>query len=278
MTYNLKSQLTIQEGTKKEYDLLDRFCYLNTPLPPTKKIYVIRSKLATERDYCAGFRGPRYGHAELIGVIVYSTPLRDLKSRTAATDGFFKQPKSLSDRLKLLNEHVLYVSRLIILPSYHRLGLADWLWRETLKLQTVSVVESLTPMPVNEKWLTSLGFQIFYNPTPDSIRKLKNAFRKAKVSEKCFNVPAIAQERIDALVGDEKVKLDRSLHDFISKYRAHEHDDNGVKRTTYILSKIPYPNGYLIWFNPHIDRNPVLDWINEQKTSKKTPEILPNQM
>lgn len=261
MTFDLKSQLTIQKGTISDYKVLDRFHYLNTPLPPVKAIYTICPKPVTDRNYCSGFQGPNYGHAALIAVIVYSAPLRDLKARTTATGGFFKQPKTLSERLKLINKHALYVSRLVVLPSYRHLGLADWLWRETLKLQTVSIVESLTPLPVNEKWLKSLGFQIFYSPTPESIRRLKNAFRKARISEKCYTVPQIAQNRIDALNNDDRIRLDRSLHDFLSKYRAHEHDESGIKRTIYILSKLPYPNGYLIWFNPYLKHNPVLDWI-----------------
>lgn len=266
MTFDIKSQLTIQTGTVRDYRVLDDFHYLNTPLPPVKKIYTIRPKPALERWYCKGFTGPAYGHASLIAVIVYSTPLRDLITRTKATSGYFKQPETLSERLKLLNKEALYVSRLVVLPSYRHLGLADWLWRETLKLQTVSMIETMTPLPVNKEWLTSLGFQVHYSPTPQSIRRLKNAFRKARISEKCFTVPQIAQQRIDALLDDERVKLDRSLHDFLHNYRAHEHDEPGIKRTTYILGKLPYPNGYLVWFNPYIENNPVLTWINEQKT------------
>lgn len=266
MTYDLKSQLTIKVGTKLDYFLLDRYHCLNTPLPPVKKVYVIRAKRCAEYHWCKNYDWHGYGHAELIGVIVYSTPLRDLRARTKATAGFFKQPKSLSDRLRLINKHISYVSRLVILPSYRLRGLGDWLWRETLKLQTTSVVESLTTMPVNEKWLNLLGFQVSYQPDPDSIRKLRNAFRRAHISDKCLTIPQIAQKRVDALLGDEKVKLERSIHDFMSKYRAREHMPNDIKRMTYILSKIPYPNGYLIWFNPYLDHNPVLDWINEQKT------------
>ncbi|GAH92268.1 unnamed protein product, partial [marine sediment metagenome] len=42
MSYDLKSQLNIQEGTKKDYLVLDDYHYLNTPLPPVKKIYTNR--------------------------------------------------------------------------------------------------------------------------------------------------------------------------------------------------------------------------------------------
>lgn len=264
MTYDLKSQLSIEEGTKKDYFVLDQFHCLNTPLPPVKKIYTIRPRPATERWYCKGFQGPAYGHADLIGVIVYSSPLRDLRARTKATDGYFKRPTTTSEQLRLLNKNVLYVSRLVLDPRYRRLGLADWLWRETLKLQTVPIVESMTPLPVRKEWLESLGFKIYYNPTPQSIRKLKKAFAKAKINPKCWNCAEIAQRRIDALVHDDKVKLDRSLHHFLSNYRQHEHDPNSIKRTMYILGKLPYPNGYLIWFNPYIDYNPVLDWIHKR--------------
>ncbi|GAH28554.1 unnamed protein product, partial [marine sediment metagenome] len=131
---------------------------------------------------------------------------------------------------------------------------------------TIPIVESLTPLPVRKEWLESLGFQLFYNRTPDTIRKLKNAFRKAGLSGSCLTIAEVAQKRIDCLVKDERIKLDRSLHDFLSKYRGHEHSENDVKRTAYILSKIPYPNGYLIWFNPRIKPHPVTDWINRQKT------------
>lgn len=264
MDSNLKNQLTIQEGTKRDYLVLDDYHYLNTPLPPIKKIYTIRPRPATERWYCKGFQGPAYGHASLIAVIVYSSPLRDLRARTKATCGFFKQPASLSDQLKLINENILYVSRLVVDPRYRKLGLADWLWRETLKIQTIPIVESMTPLPVRKNWLERLGFQLHYNPTPQSIRKLKKAFEKAKLNQKCWNSPEIAQKRIDSLLKDDKIKLDRSLHHFLSNYRHREHMPDDIKRITFILSKIPYPNGYLIWFNPYINHNPVIDWVNNQ--------------
>lgn len=268
MQFDLKSQLTIAEGAKKDYLVLDDYHYLNTPLPPVKKIYTIRPRPAAEREYCRGFQGPAHGHASLIAVIVYSSPLRDLRSRTKATAGFFKQPSTLSERLKLINKNILYVSRLVVDPRYRRLGLADWLWRETLKLQTVPVVESLTTLPVRKDWLESLGFELYYSPTPSSIRKLKNAFKKAGLTGSCLSMAEVAQKRIDCLLKDDRVKLERSLHDFLSKYRHREHMENGVKRMVYVLSKIPYPNGYLIWFNPRTSPHPVAEWINREKNSR----------
>lgn len=266
--YDLKSQLTIQEGTKRDYLVLNDYHYLNTPLPPIKKIYTIRPKPATEHWYCSGFQGPAYGHASLIAVIVYTSPLRDLRARTVATSGFFKQPATLSERLRLINKNILYVSRLVVDPRYRRLGLADWLWRETLKLQTIPIVESLTPVPVRTSWLESLGFQLYYSQTPAPIRKLKNAFKKAHITGSCLSIPEVAQRRVRCLLKDERIQLDRSLHDFLSKYRHREHMDKDLKRMIFILSKIPYPNGYLIWFNPKIKPHPVIEWINQRKNSR----------
>lgn len=244
--------------------VLKNYHYLNTPLPPHKYIYTIRPKKADPRETLSGFSGPAYGHASLIGVIVYSTPLRDLQARTKATRGYFKQPATMSERLKLLNKNVLYVSRLVMDPRYRRLGLADWLWRETLQLQTVPMVESLTPLPMRKEWLKSLGFELFYNRTPDSIRKVKNALTKAHITGSALSVPQISQKRIDCLLSDERIKLEHSLHEFLSKYRSHEHMPKDLQRMMFILSKIPYPNGYLIWLNPHIDYNPVRNWIEGQ--------------
>lgn len=271
MIERLKNELTIQRGTLKEYKVLEDFCYLNTSIPLCKYVYTVRPKPLDPRTHCRGFSGPAGGHASLIAVIIYSMPMRDLKARTTATAGFFKQTSSLSERLHLLNKHVLYVSRLVVDPRYRQLGIADWLWRETLKVQTVSMVESLTPLPVREDWLKSMGFRIYYSPTPQSLRKLKKAFAKAHLTGSCLTVAEVAQKRINALASDKMVKLDRSLHHFLSNYKSHEHDTNSLERTRYILSKLPYPNGYLVWFNTHIDDNPVLDWVTARKVKQNFP-------
>lgn len=266
MNPGLKNQLIIARGTLKDYLVLDDYHYLNTPLPPHKYIYTVRPRPANPRTTVTGFNGPAHGHASLVAVIVYSTPLRDLKARTTATASYFKQPTTLKERLELINKNILYVSRLVVDPRYRRLGIADWLWRETLKLQTVPVVESLTMLPVRKDWLESLGFSLYYSPTPQSIRRLKKAFKKAHLTGSCLKIPQVAQKRIDALLTDEKIKLERSLHDFLHQYRSHEHMPDSIERTAYILSKLPYPNAYLIWLNPHLEQNPITEWINKRKS------------
>ena len=205
-------------------------------------------------------------HAYTIGVIVYSCPFRDLKARTIATKSFFRQPFGTEAKLKLINQNIQYVSRLIIDPGYRHQGLADWLWSETLSRQTIPMIETLTTTPIRAAWLKRLGFRIYMNPPPNSIRKIKKAMHKAHLSGSALEIAEVAQKRIDRLLKDPKIKLDRSIHHFLSNFRNREHMTDGIERTMFVLSKIPYPNIYLVWFNPHIEQNPILKWIQRKST------------
>jgi len=265
--FSLKDELTIVSTTREDYNRMDIFNRLNTKLPPVKYIYAIKPKYLFDGSYNKKTDFPAAQHVETIGVIVYSMPLRDLKTRTTATRAYFKRPSTLSEQMKLLNRECLYVSRLIIDPRYAGQGLATWLWSETLKEQTVPMVESFSFIPVPQKWLEKLGFRVFLNPAPTSIRRLRKALKKAHITGSLLDIPKAAQERIDKLCSSDYVKLDRSLHHFLSNYKTHEHDQNSIERTLYILSKLSYPNRYLLWLIPHIKYKPVRNWFDNQHTT-----------
>jgi hypothetical protein len=58
---------------------------------------------------------------------------------------------------------------------------------------------------------------------------------------------------LDALTGQDKIDIEHTIATFLSKYRNASHVACGLKRSQFILSKVPPPQAYLIWFNPQND-------------------------
>jgi hypothetical protein len=89
----------------------------------------------------------RLGRAtQPVGVIVYTMPAMGLEVRNIAIGEMFECCQNRKERLKMINENIRCISRVIIDPRYRGLGLAARLVRETMPLMNVPVIEAMAVM------------------------------------------------------------------------------------------------------------------------------------
>ncbi|MCB9851411.1 MAG: hypothetical protein H6817_11985 [Phycisphaerales bacterium] len=118
-------RLHIEPGSRRDYNEFARMHYRTTEeLGFVSKVFVMRERPG----------GP------CVGIVVYSHPPAELTLRNQATDGRFK------GNLKLLNQEMRILRRLVIHPDLRGCGLGHRLVRRTLPLAGTPYVECLAAM------------------------------------------------------------------------------------------------------------------------------------
>jgi len=234
--------IEVVNGKFEDYRKLKEYHYVRTDPVSVTGIW----KLQARYPYTKDFPNP-------IGVVVYMSPIRDITTRNTATDNHFKQYKSMSEKLKAVNRNIVYLSRIIIDPRFHRYGLGTKLLSESLIFQTKPLIETLTPIDRYLPLFKKCGFELFLNPTPERYRLLKKTLTRCGIPEQLYNQPEVAQIRIDSLNHHKRAEINRVMRKFVSTWYHHENDRPGLEMTRFALEHIEYPNCYLLYRNPKIN-------------------------
>jgi len=232
--------LEIVPGSLADYNTLKHHHYRKASVVPTTQIYKIRGK----KEHKHSFPDP-------ISVIVYRQPIPDIRARTIATKGFFHEPASLSDRLRLVNRKIQYIARLITAPEFQKLGFATWLLRDSLERQAVPIVETLTPIDFTNKIFQRQGFRLYANPAPPWYARFKKVLLDIGLTEESFTTPFFVHNRIDKLPAGRRKTLEVKIRNFLRHFRRRTYEQHSIARTAFFLSKLQFPHAYLIWLNPH---------------------------
>lgn len=178
-------------------------------------------------------------------------PFPEISARTKATAGYFHQYESHADNLRLLNKCMLYLTRLITDPRFLRRGLATKLVRESLELLDWPIVETLTPIDFTNHMYQNCGFELHYTPAPVKYTRLINAFRKIGLELTETTPPFQVEMILEKLSTTKRDYIENEIAKFLGGFRNAARFTPGMARTKFILSKVPPPQAYLIWFNPY---------------------------
>ncbi|MDO8302109.1 MAG: hypothetical protein Q7T18_02605, partial [Sedimentisphaerales bacterium] len=105
----------------------------------------------SDRGHVQGWQPPKvdgfYERTQKpVGVIVYTMPVIGLEVRNIAIGEMFECCQNRKERMKMINENIRCISRVIIEPRYRGLGLAARLVRETMPLLNVPIIEAMAVM------------------------------------------------------------------------------------------------------------------------------------
>ena len=229
-------------ATVADYSILARYHYNPLPKGPCTGIYKIKAKYPYHKSM-----------PDPLAIIVYRMPIGRLRARTIATNGIFKQSPDCPHPLKAINKNIRYLARLIVDPRFWRHGLATKLILETLELQNVPLIETITPIDWTNDMFVKCGFELTFTPAPRWYRRMTNAIRSIGLTPDTKLLPITLHRRTLALKGEQRKSFEWEIKQFLHQYR-HMHDlKPSIARAKFILSKIPYPEAYLLWHNPKIE-------------------------
>ena len=239
MTTWIKDPLEIIAGNAADYKPLMRYHYQKDPPSIPEQVYKIVGK-EPNRD---AWPNP-------MGIIIYSMPIPTLKARTTATKGYFRQANTNIGNLRLVNKKIRYISRIVVDPRFQKCGLGTWLLKDSLKRQTVPIVETLTPIDFTNKIFQTQGFKLYLSPAPDWYRRFTDALTTVNVKLDSLRCPPAVHYRIRHLSPRQKGFIEKEILSFLQHFRHRKGQKNTLNRTVYLCSKIPYPEAYLFWQNP----------------------------
>lgn len=235
----MNEKLQIVEGCQRDYYKLSRYHYQPKLSFPATKIFKAVGKFPYEKHF-----------PDPTAVIVFTQPFPDIASRHKATANFFQKPKETADRLRLVNTYILYLARLITDPRYLRKGIATLLLNESLQQLDTPIIETLTPIDFTNQMYTKAGFELYYQRASLKYSRLIRAFSHINLNVYDTVSPMLIDMRLDYLPPHQRNFIEREISIFLNGFRNAERFKPGPERTKFILSKVPPPEAYLIWFNP----------------------------
>jgi GNAT superfamily N-acetyltransferase len=235
----------VVKGEFRDYEVLKQYHYIDTDPVCLRGIWKVRAKF----PFTNSFPDP-------LAVIVYMVPIREWTTRNIATDNYFLNWPRGGLRQSVVNRKVTYLARIIVDPRFHKQGIASYLLGETLKLQDVPLIETMTPIDFTSSMFVKVGFKLYFQPTPERYTRCQNAFLSVGISRELWHVPETVQFRIDSLSKHPHAFIHKEIKTFIHTFHHHEYMTPGLDRTKFLLSKIIYPNAYLLWKNPRVSLLP----------------------
>lgn len=246
--------MVVIKGCQNDYLDMARYHYEpQLSFPPT----IVFKVVGTNRYY--------HHFPDPVAVMVLSPPLPHIKARNEATSNFFQQHSSQAENLTILNKYVLYLSRLIVSPRLRKRGIANFLLREALGRMQIPIIETLTPIDFTNEMYTKVGFELYYTPNPPRYTRLINAFSAVGLDVKDTTSPMLIDGRLERMQPVEREFIEKEICRFLSGFRNADRFKPGTERTKYILSKVPPPNAYLIWFNPNAPLSKVVLLYREKR-------------
>lgn len=231
--------LEVVRTNLRDYEKLAHYHYRPEPLNPSTHVFSIR-----------GIRSCRKHFPDPIGVVVYRMPIVKMSARNKATNNFFTREKNRSKQMLVINKHIRYLARIIVDPRFHHQGLGTTLLVESLKRIDFPIVETCTPLDKYNQMFVNNGFKLYFSPDSLKYTQMKQVLRSIGLSNQAISQPHFVHERLTRLRGDQRDLTELEVRKFLSSFKWHEKLKPGIKRTTYLLSKLDYPQAYLIWFNP----------------------------
>lgn len=232
-------------GTLDDYYALSRYHYRTESIEPVTKIYKIRAR-DPQRD---AFPDP-------LAVVVYRMPIPCLRARDRATDGFFHGPTTKSDRLKLVNKNIRYLARLIVDPRFRRLGIATKLLDESLLTQKIPIVETLIPLDWTNKMFQKVGFELHYIEAPEWYNRFTDFLKHLGFDDWDQLLPETLYKRLECLQLEGFDHIEKEIKALIKHFRHRKDMPHSLERCEFLLSKISFPQAYLIWYNPRVSLTP----------------------
>ena len=117
---SIMREVDIREGNRSDYNVLKQYHYLP-------------GRLVIKKIFKASYKG------EVVGVIVYGYPVKQLSSRNAVF------PEYNNDVQKVFRE-IIRIMRVIVHPKFRGIGLGQRLVRETMRMVSYRIVEVLAVM------------------------------------------------------------------------------------------------------------------------------------
>lgn len=96
------------------------------------------------------------------------------------------------------------------------------------------------------------GFKLYYTPAPPWYRRFTATLYTLGLTPNDMLLPITLKRRIERLPDKVRKFAEYEIQRFLQHFPRHHDMPAGIERAKFIRSKIPFPEAYLIWFNPQV--------------------------
>jgi hypothetical protein len=226
---NVRLNLKVERGERKDYEALACFHYRDGTLGPYSNIYKLTA-----------------GRIGIVGVIVYIMPMPACELRNVALAGRYDGLDRVT-RIKLINSEIRRIARVVIEPRFRGLGLAVRLVRETLGLVGVPIVESMAVMGSVNPFFEKAGMKAFTAALPIRCVHMAEALSMVDIEPVIYVDPSAVHNAIESLEGERRRFIDGCIERFLRSYSRRRDMKHCLERTKFVLSKLGDRPKYYIW-------------------------------
>lgn len=240
-SFSLDQEIVIEEGSREDLKMIEEFHYKGEA-----KFIALHIYRARHRD-------------SIVGVIVYVSPHVALKAR-GLTLPFYREVSDRSERLRMVNQSIERIARVIILPKWRGTGLAVRLVKNTLPLPDKPYIESLAVMAKYNPFMEHAGMTKVQLPPeihdPQYIRALQPVlalgFNEAMLGSSQYNMSVLEGLSVEQISVVQKFCLNQLV---VKKFSVTASEQPLVEvgdlpSIARVLTKRKLFPAYLIWKNP----------------------------
>lgn len=243
----LRRGLRIERADVSAWRSLAEFHYRDHRCGAVDKVFAIR-----RADDGAGGEWRRLiGRSDRpVGVIVYSMPVPNVALRNRATNDRYVHGNDRKASLRLLNQEVRCISRVVIAPQYRGIGLSGWLVAETLGQAGVVLVEALAVMGRVHPFFVQAGMKRYDGPIAARLVRLAEAFGHVGIGTDRFHDADRLIGAIDRLGANEQRFVLGEIRRFTAGYRHGDKIKTLRQSAGFVVSRISGNPVYFLWRRP----------------------------
>jgi len=203
--------ITIEKGEMSDWKGLAEFHYRGHKLGAVDQVFVMRHK---------GVAGQKVkSRRETVGVIVYGMPILNVGIRNVVLNNRYAGFEDRKMGIRLLNQEMRCISRIVIHPQYRGIGLGAKLVRETLGRAGVRFVEALAVMGRVNPFFERAGMRCYEGAVPAAAERLLEALKEVGIESEKLTDPERLREAIAILGDKEQIFIGREMGKFAQRYR-----------------------------------------------------------
>ena len=193
---SLLDGLEIVPADMSAWNELSEFHYRRHGAGAVDKVFAARPKKRKGQGKIDRLVG---AHERTAGVIVYAMPVFNVAARNRATGNRYVGLGDRATALRLINQELRCISRVVIHPQYRRIGLARRLVEQTLPLAGTEMVEALAVMGKVNPFFERAGMTRYDGDFSGVAQRMAEAFEHVGIEQKQLVDPEALQGAIDSL-------------------------------------------------------------------------------
>jgi len=238
----ITKHLEIRPAARADYNALAHFHYRGSCPAVYTAIYAMYAPASLNKQPVSS----NQKHGLPVGVIVYTMPSIGLEARNIAIGSMFTNCQNRRERMRMINENIRCISRVIIEPRYRGLGLAARLVRETMPLMNIPIIEAMAVMGQFNPFFEKAGMTAYPARLSRQCEKMREALNTVGITDYQFLRPVEVQAKLDVMDGRLKFWLEHQIRRFLNAYGKRRNMPPGIDRTRFVLSKLTAQPMYYI--------------------------------